>query len=207
MKINLDISSRCTLECPKCLRMYYKVNGKKVPGHDMTLKEYHKIISYFSEVQFCGNISDPTMNNLLPTFLEINYQNEIETTVDNAASHRPKKWYEKAFKSNPNATWIFGLDGIPEQSHLYRINQDGVKLFEMMLLAKKEVKNVIWNYIIFKYNENDLEEAQKLSNHYGLNISFIKSSRFNKKDKYKPVNPNHYVERNYENVKTKMSEW
>jgi len=33
-------------------------------------------------------------------------------------------WYESAFESNPNAEWHFGLDGLPEESHLYRINQD-----------------------------------------------------------------------------------
>ena len=44
------------------------------------------------------------------------------------------KHYISAFKSNPKANWIFGIDGMPEESKQYRVNQDGEKLFKIMFL-------------------------------------------------------------------------
>ena len=56
--INLDISYRCTLECPKCRRQQsMKRLGNK--GHNMNIVDFKKIISYFGGLNFCGSISDP----------------------------------------------------------------------------------------------------------------------------------------------------
>jgi len=203
--INLDITNRCTLECPKCLRISYRKNGLRIPGHDMSFTEYKTITDYFDKIHFCGNVSDPTMHNQFPMFLRLNYERGIETYVDNAASNRTKAWYLEAFNSNPKAHWTFGIDGIPEESHLYRKNQDGTKLFEMMFLAKQMGLKVYWNYIIFKYNEDTMQEAKQLADYYKIPINFIRSSRFNEDDELKPTNPQHYVERDYEQFKTKMS--
>ena len=68
--INLDITHRCTLECPKCLRVFYKHHNIKVPGHDMSVAEYIKIIDYFKHINFCGGISDPVFNPNLIDFLK-----------------------------------------------------------------------------------------------------------------------------------------
>ena len=46
-------------------------------------------------------------------------------------------WYIKAFKANINARWIFGIDGLPNESHNYRVNQDGEKLFNVIVESKK----------------------------------------------------------------------
>ena len=43
--INLDISHRCSLECLRCQRTrYYTSKGKKVPGEDLSLTDFKKII-------------------------------------------------------------------------------------------------------------------------------------------------------------------
>ena len=72
-------------------------------------------------------------------------------------------WYVKAFNANPNATWYFGLDGLPEESHKYRVNQDGVKLFEVMKMAVDMGMNVVWQYLVFDYNKDHIKEAKSLS--------------------------------------------
>ena len=45
--------------------------------------------------------------------------------------------YIEAFKANPDAQWTFNIDGLPHQSHQYRINQNGNKLFDIMNKAKE----------------------------------------------------------------------
>ena len=83
------------------------------------------------------------------------------------------------------AKWVFGIDGLPEESHNYRVNQDGVKLFEIMLESKKHLKNKPnWQYIIFKYNENSIDNAKLLAKEHNLDFMIINSARWIGKDDY-----------------------
>ena len=66
-KINLDITYRCTLQCQRCNRAIFAARGQKVPGEDMTMENFKKVIDYFEEVYFCGQISDPIFH---PQFIE-----------------------------------------------------------------------------------------------------------------------------------------
>lgn len=202
LSINLDISHRCTLECPKCLRSLYKFNNTKVPGHDMTIKEYLKIIQYFSHVNFCGNASDPVFNPNFIEFLKRNYNHNISCEVHNAATGKSLSWYLQAFESNPKAKWVFGIDGYPEESDIYRINQNGVALFESMKLCAKMGLDTTWRYIAFKYNEDHIDDCKRIALHYGIKFQLIQSSRFLKDDPYKPTK--HYVERDYEQTLSKV---
>ena len=44
---------------------------------------------------------------------------------------------------------------------MYRINQDGEKLFNIMVESKKYlIHKPIWQYIVFSYNENHILEAK-----------------------------------------------
>jgi|SRR5210317_2597394 len=190
--INLDITHRCALECPRCQRYrYYTIHGKKVPGVDMSLENIKKIISFFKIITFCGQYSDAVHHPKFIEILKLLHDNEIWCGVHNASSAKPLNWYIKAFNSHPTAEWVFGIDGLPEESHKYRINQDGKKLFNIMLESKKYLKKrPTWQYIIFNYNENNIEKAKKIANANDVNFMTINSSRWlSKTDPMRPINP------------------
>ena len=128
---NLDISNLCTLECPKCMRAQWK-DKKQIPGSHMTVEQFTKIANYFPYIHLCGQISDPIFNPHFIEFLSICQVKNKKCTIHTAASQKPISWYEKAFNANKDTRWIFGLDGLPEESCLYRVNQDGEKLFEVI---------------------------------------------------------------------------
>lgn len=201
--INLDISNRCTLECGRCMRQWWTYQGKKVPGHDMTMSEYKKIISYFTIVNFCGNVSDPVMNPKFLDFLRLNHKRNISTEVHNAATGRKLSWYAEAFHANPDARWIFGLDGRPEDSHKYRVNQSGADLYEAMLLARDSGIDTTWRMITFSYNENDIDYCRTLAHSLGIKFEQVISSRFYGDDKLRPRK--NYIDRDYKNHITKVS--
>ena len=200
--INLDISYKCALECPKCRRQQsMKRLGNK--GHNITIKDFKKIISYFDSLNFCGSISDPVMHPRFLEFLSMTKNHHVK--VSTAVSQKPMDWYETAFQNNPNASWHFGLDGLPEESHKYRINQKGEKLFEVMKLAVLMGIDTYWQYIVFKYNQDHIEQARQLAKSYGIIFKEQYSSRWDKNDPYKPDNPEHYIEVDYnEEVKRKF---
>jgi len=65
-----------------------------------------------------------------------------------------------------------------------------------MLLAKKILRNKpIWQYIIFSYNENDIETAKQIAKKEGIILKLLLSTRFDyKDDPLKPKNKQFYVE-------------
>ena len=197
-KINLDITHRCTLQCQRCNRAIFAARGLKVPGEDMTMENFKKIIDYFEEVYFCGQISDPIFH---PQFIEfLKLLKGRKTVIHTAASHKKEEWYRKAFEANTDAYWTFGIDGLPKDSHKYRKNQDGEHLFKMACMAAKIVDKVKWQYIVFSYNENDIEKARQMAKDNNLIFEVQKSSRFWEGDPLMPKNKDYYIERKgYEN--------
>ena len=179
--INLDITHRCTLECPKCLRRSVPTNNLG----DLSLDSFKKIIEHFNQIEFCGQISDPIFHPQFIEFLKLTRDKRV--FVHTAASHKPMDWYMDAFGANKSAIWEFGIDGLPQDSHKYRINQDGEYLFEVMKSGKENGNDIRWQYIIFKYNENDISEAIELARQYQIPLHLNKSSRWSgSDDPYKP---------------------
>jgi len=186
---NLDISNLCSLECPKCMRVQW-ADKRKIPGQNMTVEQFRKIVNYFRYIHFCGQISDPIFNPNLITFLSMCKDANKGSTMHTAASQRPISWYKEAFDTNPDTRWIFGLDGLPEESCMYRVNQDGEKLFEAMKMGAKKGLQIDWQYIVFSYNEDHVEEAYNMAKDNGIQFIVNYSGRWTgEKDPYKPRNP------------------
>ena len=186
---NLDITNVCTLECPKCMRTQWK-DKKQIPGSHMSVEQFTKIANYFRYIHFCGQISDPIFNPHFIEFLSICQVKNKKCAVHTAASQKPISWYEKAFNANKDTRWIFGLDGLPEESCLYRVNQDGEKLFEVMKMGAKKGLQIDWQYIVFSYNEDHIEEAYNMAKDNGMQFIVNYSGRCNnEEDPYKPTNP------------------
>ncbi len=188
--INIDISNRCPLECMRCQRQTnFTLEGRKVYGRDATMDEIRKLSDYFSSFNFCGQLSDPVHHPKFIEILDYLYKKDIQVTVHNASSQKPMKWYIKAFQAHPRAKWIFAIDGLPEESNMYRINQDGEKLYKVMLESKKHLRQTpSWQFIVFSYNEHNLEKAKKMAVDEGLMFIVLHSSRWmNEDDPLRPT--------------------
>ena len=180
--INLDITHRCPLECLRCQRYFsFTSKGLKVPGGDMPLDRFEKILDQFDHINFCGQVSDPVHH---PKFIEIlkmiNEREDKTCSVHHASAGKPEHWYPKAWEAAPKARWWFGIDGLPKDSNKYRVNQDGEKLFRIMVESTKYLQTPpVWQYIVFSYNEKDIDEARKMvENVDNLEFLVINSSRW-----------------------------
>ena len=177
--INIDITFRCPLECPRCQRQKFKDVGKKVWGYDISLDEIRKLANYFKSFSFCGQLSDPIHHPQFIEILKLLYEKNIHVNIHNASSFKSMSWYVKAFQAHPNAKWIFGIDGLPEESCLYRKNQDGEKLFKVMVESKKYLnKPPCWQFIIFSYNEHNIEKARTMALKHQVQFMLVQSSRW-----------------------------
>lgn len=187
--LNIDISFRCPLECPRCGRQrHFRNHGRKVPGKDMPLQDFEKVAEHFKSIVFCGQFSDPIHHTRFIDILKICREKKVKTEISTASSFKSKEWFIEAFQAFPKAEWIFGIDGLPHQSHQYRINQDGSKLFDIMVESKKYlICKPTWQYIIFSYNENQIDDAMELAKQHELNFKIINSARWeNDNDPLKP---------------------
>lgn len=175
--INLDISPHCSLKCSACFRQtpdFLKIRDRT---RNLSLSEFEKIAEYFDEVEFCGTMGDPTFHPNFHEFLELASLRRLKVRVATAASHRDKDWYERSFKLNPDAQWVFGLDGLPQSSSRYRVNQDGGKLFDVMSMGKKMGVSVIWQFLIFNYNVHEIEAARVLGAKHQILVEFFNTKR------------------------------
>lgn len=190
--VNIDLCNRCPLECPRCRRQYgFKNRGLKVSGNDLSMENFKKVLKFFKYINFEGTLSDPVHHQSFIELLKMCYIFKKELEIHTSSSSKSKEWYIEAFKANPYALWVFSIDGLPEESKIYRINQDGPKLFDIMAESTKYlITKPAWQYIIFRYNENSIDAAIALAKEIGVNFYTMKSSRwFGNDDWLMPTKP------------------
>ena len=199
---NACISSRCTLQCAACLRQSLAEQGKHpgFSGGDLTLEDAKKLFKYFKQVQINGQVSDPIFNPHLEEILKYMYDSKDAdmtwSNIHTAATAKKYKesYYKKLFEANPDILWIFGIDGLPEESHLYRKNQNGKFLFDMMCMAADMGVRTTWQWIVFNYNENHIEQGKELARKHNLDLEITYSSRWDGLEELKPTNSEYVKE-------------
>ena len=179
--VNIDASNKCTLECPKCMRQDYKRMGKKVPGGDLSIDNFNKLIDYFNGACFCGQISDPIYHPDFLAFLEmmngLGKGLRIATNGTNTKG-MDEKWWEKAYSYGLGENcWYFGVDGLDEKSELYRIGSNFKQVWETMKMGVQAGHPIVWQYIIFGYNEHEIEQAKEIAHKEGITLLLVKTNR------------------------------
>lgn len=199
-QINLDISNKCGLACPACDRQSLIRNKQKISGSDITLESMSKIVIYFDHIIFCGQVSDPTHHDQFKDILKMCLKKNKKVTVNVASTFRDMKFFTSCFllSRGKNIEWRFAIDGLPKDSHKYRINQDGEKLYEIMKKGSKLGVQCTWQYIVFNYNENDIEHCMNMAKDINVKFNKIISSRWGDHMKiYKPSNPENFITRGF----------
>lgn len=177
---NLDTTWRCTLKCSQCTRTEHINTNRPMPKTDMTIEQFKKVVDYTEGkvmLHMCGTWGDPVFNPSFLSMLKYAYQKGAPVSISNAASHQPESFYDKAFAINPDAEWWFGIDGLPKESHKYRVNQDGVKLYKIMCKAHSNGIKVVWQYIVFDYNKKQIKLVEKICREKKINLVLIDTKR------------------------------
>ncbi len=175
--VNLDISNKCILQCPACDRQIDRSMIKR--ARDITLEDYQKVIDAFPNIMLCGQISDPIYHAKFLDLLTMSKPLKF-LGISTNGSGKKESWWKKVFTislENDNIDWRFALDGLPNESHIYRINQDGEYVWEIMKMGKKMGVNITWQYIPFLYNEEHIDEAIQMAKDNDMRFMLKISSR------------------------------
>lgn len=183
-----EITTYCNASCPQCPR---NIQGGSVNPFMPLIHLDRNIINaafdtelcrHLKQIFFCGSYGDPIMH---PDFLDIlkDFRSKNSTLWlyihTNGGLHDENYWQEIAAIMNGYGQIDFGFDGLKDTLHLYRRN---VKYDVAMRNAKAFIRaggRAQWNYIVFKHNEHQVEQARQLSKECGF-FNFLprKTGRF-----------------------------
>jgi hypothetical protein len=141
--------------------------------------------THLDEIVLCGNVDEPVIN---PDVIEIikyfyhldNKEKDIWVHV-NGGSRSESFWSELGELSkelNNRLTVVFGIDGDEETNHLYRKNVDWKTLQKNWRAYISAGGRAAWQFIVFKWNQHQIDDIKKLSESEGFErFGIIKSFR------------------------------
>ena len=187
--VQIDLTHRCRLGCPKCQRFvpFGPEQGKrrKFLNEEHTVADIAKIAGDGSQYKYwslCGSIGDaiyhPHIFDIIKYIKETS--NGTINIYTNGSGKTPEWWTELYSILNPKTDdIIFGVDGLADTAHLYRkhINFEQT-IAAMQMGADKGFYKNGWHYIIFNFNEHQVEEAELLAKKIGINFLMLKSGRW-----------------------------
>ena len=203
-EIHLEVTSKCQARCPMCPR---RINGGMlnplITLDEISLNQFKEwfpvnFVKQLDRLFMCGNLGDPIIaEDTLEIFRYLReYNPDIQLSMHTNGSARSKKWWQDLAFLNVFVT--FGIDGLEDTHHLYRISTDWNKIIEN---AKAFIDNdgkAEWHMLVFKHNEHQVEDCRSISKEIGFKKFTSKhTSRF-KVDKWEVIDdvgrPTHYLE-------------
>lgn len=187
INLHLELSSKCTLHCPRCPRTEKK--GKyKVTEHTLEFVQSvltAELLNSTPNITLCGGQGDPIYCR---DFIEIikyikSVNHKIQLTIITNGSYKNRDWWvEVANILNQYDIIIFSIDGWDNASNnLYRVNSD----FDSIMLGLDTLRktnsnlNIIWSTILFKFNQHNIKDICDLAKSKGVNsFNLVRSTLF-----------------------------
>ena len=206
--LHIEPTNMCTLKCPRCSRTkFIEQFPKKWSNINLNLdhlKQFLDIDLSGKTITLCGNYGDPIYyENLfeLITYFKINGSN---ISIATNGSYRSSQWWEQLVTVlDSDDQIVFGIDGVPENFNQYRINADWESIKNGINIVAKSSINTVWQYIPFSFNEDTIDQAEKISKELGIHkFLVLPSDRWDSEDDY--LIPTNY---NITNRSNRIVEW
>jgi len=194
--IDFELSSHCNSKCPQCPR--YDMLGnvhKDLKLAHLTYNIMEKLpitkMKNLKRITFRGNFGDPLMNPELDSIIDLFKKQQLHISTN--ASLRDVKWWSK-LGSKKNIEVVFCIDGSDTTHKLYRRNTSYKKIMANAEAFISAGGKAIWQFIVFKHNEHEIQQAEKLSKEMGFKkIKFMYSERFDVDSKFKVYENSKYL--------------
>ena len=183
-KLHLELTDKCNAKCPMCVRTDPNGLGETdaVVRTELTYEDILRIPYQFERVNYCGNYGDPLLAKDLIKILK-HFEGADQLVHTNGSLRNEDFWKELATIRNVRV--IFGIDGSNNVSHSkYRVNTSFEKILKNAKIFNDAGGHSVWQMILFKHNEDEVNEAQKLASEYGFKTFETLTSRrfFGKKE-------------------------
>ena len=170
LKFHIEPTSKCTLECPLCDRTWFYETFKKRLLHEINVDHVVKFVGVDAHVSMCGNNGDPIYHSRFLELCKKFKDNNCTLHIHTNGSAKTKSWWEKLKNILTKDDYItFALDGLEDTNHLYRKNAKWESIMTAIKTLKGSDFKIIWQFIPFKHNQHQINDAKKLSERLGFN--------------------------------------
>lgn len=66
---------------------------------------------------------------------------------------------------------------MPDTSFMYRKNQNSQLIFDAMMLGKSMGKNITWQFIVFGFNEHQIDVAKQIAKENNIMFKLVLTDR------------------------------
>ncbi|MDI1235578.1 MAG: SPASM domain-containing protein [bacterium] len=181
---SVEPTTSCNLRCPQCpsgLRSFSRPTGMLLqPVFERIIEELSPTTGYVT-LYFQG---EPYLNTKFLDMVAFANRFNIYTATSTNAHYLTAENSKKTIESGLDRL-IISIDGVSQDTYgKYRIGGQLEKVLEgtkNLVQAKKEMKSstphIIWQFIVFKHNEHELNAIKELAKTYGVDELAIKSAQ------------------------------
>lgn len=183
--LHIELTNLCNAKCPFCPRYYYSspITRPDLELDQITLDQFKewftpKFLQGVYRILFCGTHGDPAIAKDLYPICEYIFENAPHCSIlihTNGGARNPDFWKDmgELFYKKRSSQVTFSIDGLEDTNHLYRRNVKWDRLMENVKAYTRSGAKAQWEYLIFKHNEHQIEEAEKFAKKLGFK-SFLK---------------------------------
>ena len=184
--LQLEVSSLCNARCIMCSRR--EQGGEKNPTFVETYLTLQNIKDWFpidllkqvKIIGMCGNFGDAMTNPELIDIVKyiISVNPDIKFTMNTNGSGRDDNFWRELgelFKGRGQVT--FSVDGLEDTNWIYRRGTHWDKIISSMKAYVSTGADSSWDFLVFKHNQHQIEEARELSKKIGI-TSFYQKKAF-----------------------------
>jgi len=192
---HIEPTNICTLKCPGCARTRFIDQwGKHWKNHSVDVNQLMDFLDCNLAgvtVQLCGNTGDPIYHNDFHQLVSALKHRDAIVEIHTNGSYRTQAWWLQLCDIlDHHDTVIFSIDGLPTTFTQYRINADWNSVAIGIEVVAKSTAKTIWKFIPFKFNQNNIEQAQALSLSMGVDeFKVVASDRFDEQTQYLKPDP------------------
>jgi MoaA/NifB/PqqE/SkfB family radical SAM enzyme len=184
-EVHVELTTRCNASCPQCPR---NLSGGEVnpalPIAELGLEDVKRIfptelVQRLRKVYACGNYGDPMIaRDALAIFQHLRRENAaMELGMFTNGSGRAAGFWRELAKV---VSYVrFSIDGLEDTNHLYRRGTHWSRIMESVRAFIDAGGRAEWDFIVFRHNEHQVDEARALARELGFRRFFVKkTSRF-----------------------------
>ena len=183
-QLHIELSNACNAACPMCTRFHVNspLTRPDLEIDQITIEKFKQyfppeVVNKCEVILFCGVHGDPGMAKDLYEICE--YIDQVSPTTvirmnTNGGMRKPEFWakmgtlFSKKLRDHWSWQITFSIDGLADTNHLYRRNVDWDKLVANAKAFIDAGGRAEWDYLIFKHNEHQIDEAKQLSKNMGF---------------------------------------
>jgi MoaA/NifB/PqqE/SkfB family radical SAM enzyme len=172
--LDIELSNNCNAACPMCARnIHGRSTNPRLQLNELTFSDIQNIdkniLNNIEFINVSGNYGDPLMcKDILKIIGYLQEQTTAKICIHtNGGLRNATIWNQLGEWDNIEIR--FGIDGLEDTNHLYRINVRWDLLMNNIKTYINAGGNATWIFLVFFHNQHQVEEARLLAKELKFN--------------------------------------